>query len=152
MTSNNASSLPPELTRSGRIDTIWYFGLPTKTERKEIFRIHFGKTPIKVSDDIIKYAAEETENYTGAEIKEIVKVAMRKAYKRYKEDHVAQIIESDIDSAISEVVPVFESSKEKLGVLEEYYRTRARFANNLPENNESEEIEEDSILNFNIDI
>ena len=36
MTSNDVSQLPPELTRSGRIDTQWIFDLPNKFEREEI--------------------------------------------------------------------------------------------------------------------
>lgn len=154
MTSNNASALPPELTRSGRIDTTWYFGLPTEPEREEIFKIHLTKTNIPLEEDVIKHASENTLNFTGAEIKEIVKVAVRKAFKRYKADGNKLITAEDIDAAIPEVVPVYESSKEKIAVLEEYYRTRARFSNTQPEEEEFESLdhngEED--IDFNLDV
>lgn len=129
MTSNDVSQLPPELSRSGRLDTIWYFGLPTEEERKEIFRIHFSKTTKEVSDEIITYAAKCSANFTGAEIKEAVKVSIRKAFKRYLGDKNPEIMPEDLDSAVKEIVPVYYSSKEKILALEEYAKNRARFAN-----------------------
>lgn len=128
MTSNDISQMPPELTRSGRLDTVWYFGLPTVEERKEIFRIHYGKTPMEVSESILDYAAEHSDKLTGAEIKETVKVSMRKAYKRYLADGERTIKTDDIDSAVSEIVPVYNASKERIVALEKYAETRARFA------------------------
>lgn len=128
MTSNDISQMPPELTRSGRLDTVWYFGLPTEEERKEIWRIHFGKTPIKVSDEMLDFAAANSQNLTGAEIKEAVRVSMRKAYKRFIADGNRTITEEDIESAIKEIVPVYNASKERIVALEKYAETRARFA------------------------
>lgn len=133
MTSNNASALPPELTRSGRIDTTWYFGMPNELERKEIFRIHLNNTKLPYNESLIEYCAEKTPNFTGAEIKEVCKVATRKAFNRYLNDGNKSIIEDDIDLAVPEIVPVYLSSKETLSMLEDYYRTRARWSNNEPE-------------------
>lgn len=135
MTSNDISQMPPELTRSGRLDTVWYFGLPTEEERKEIWRIHFGKTPIEVSEEILNYASANSNNLTGAEIKEAVKVSMRKAFKRYIKDNNKNITTSDIDEAIKEIVPVYNASKEKIVALEKYAENRARFASRDKEEN-----------------
>lgn len=129
MTSNDASQMPPELTRSGRLDTIWFFGLPTLEERKEIFKIHFGKMPIQPSEELLDFSAINSENFTGAEIKEAVKVAMRRAYKRYKTDGVKDITIEDIEGALLEIIKVYDSSREKIRGLEEYSRNRARFSN-----------------------
>lgn len=154
MTSNNASALPPELTRSGRIDTIWYFGLPTEPEREEIFKIHFGKSKLELEDGIIDYASNNTLHFTGAEIKETVKVAIRKAFKRYKIDGNNKITEADIDSAIPEIIPVYDSSKEKILALEEHYKTRARFANTIPKADDIETFshEDNDIIDFDINV
>ena len=46
MTSNDVSALPPEFTRSGRIDAQWYFSLPTTSEREDIFNVHLAKKDI----------------------------------------------------------------------------------------------------------
>ena len=127
--------MPPELTRSGRLDTVWYFGLPTEEERKEIWRIHFSKTPIQICDETLNYAAANSQNLTGAEIKEAVKVTMRKAYKRYLKDNNKGITTIDIDEAISEIVPVYNASKEKIVSLEKYAENRARFASREAETN-----------------
>ena len=137
MTSNDISQMPPELTRSGRLDTVWYFGLPTEEERKEIWKIHFGKTPISVSDELLDYAAANSQNLTGAEIKEAVKVSMRKAYKRFMADGNRTITKQDIELAIKEIVPVYNASKEKIVALEKYAETRARFASEEAENKAS---------------
>ena len=137
MTSNDISQMPPELTRSGRLDTVWYFGLPTEEERKEIWKIHFGKTPISVSDELLDYAAANSQNLTGAEIKEAVKVSMRKAYKRFMADGNRTITKQDIELAIKEIVTVYNASKEKIVAREKYAETRARFASEEAENKAS---------------
>lgn len=135
MTSNDISQMPPELTRSGRLDTVWYFGLPTEEERKEIWRIHFSKTPLEVCDQMLSYAAINSVNLTGAEIREAVKVSIRKAYKRSLTDNDRTMTTADIDNAIKEIVPVYNASKEKILALEKYAENRARFASLVAENN-----------------
>lgn len=153
MTSNDVSQLPPELTRSGRLDTLWYFGLPTEEERREIFRIHLDKSKISYAEELPTYASKISENLTGAEIKEMVKVAVRKAFRRYKQDGNASITEEDLEKALPEIIPVYESSKEKILFLEEYAKNRARFANDeSSENCTLSDIDEDDDDTFNIKI
>ena len=129
MTSNDVSQLPPEFTRSGRLDAQWYFGLPTVDERKDIFRIHFGKVNRTVSPEVIDAAAKAANNYTGAEIKEVVKVAMRKAYVRFREDGNRELTAEDVISAVKDVIPLYASSQERIHALEMYARGRARNTN-----------------------
>lgn len=131
MTSNDVSQLPPELTRAGRLDAQWYFGLPTLDERKEIFAIHFNKMNRKISSDLIAEAARVSNSYTGAEIKEVVKVAMRKSYSRFKKDGNREITEEDVISAAPEVIPISRSSREKIAMLEMYAQGRARNTNHI---------------------
>lgn len=135
MTSNDITQLPPELTRIGRLDAIWYFSFPDEDERSEIFKIHFKNIYKKeVSNNILKYAVEKTEHYTGAEIKEIVKIACRKAYIRSSNVGInLQITTEDINNAVNEIIPLYNSSKEKMHYLESYARNRARFANKKEE-------------------
>lgn len=131
MTSNDVTQLPPELTRSGRLDAMWYFGLPTLEERVEIFRIHLKSTGKEVSDELIHDCALKANNFTGAEIKEAVKSAMRKAYKRYLVDKNNALTKEDLYAAIKETIPLYHSSREKLELLESWVRGRARYTNNL---------------------
>jgi len=145
MTSNDVSQLPPEFTRAGRLDAMWYFSLPTKEEREEIFRIHLGKTGKEVDDSLIQAAADASENFTGAEIAETVKIAMRKAYKRFKEDGVNALLPVDVEAAAGEIIPLYQSSKEKILALEAWAQGRARNTNHL-QTSGVEEAHDDELL------
>ena len=130
MTSNDVSQLPPELTRAGRLDAIFYFTLPTLEERKEIFKIHFKRINKEVSDDIIDKVAKDTEQYTGAEIELIVNSALRRAYlNKLKTDTDEGITYDILSKAIKDVVPISISSKEQILGLERWAKGRALFAN-----------------------
>ena len=131
MTSNNVKDLPPELTRAGRLDAIWYFGLPTESEREEIFNLHFEKRGHKVSKANLKKIAKETERYTGAEIEQVVISAIRKAYVRMrKNDNKKYKIDfEDLVSAKDSVIPVAISSKETINELEDWAKGRALYSN-----------------------
>ena len=127
MTSNNVEQLPPELTRSGRLDAIFYFGLPNKEERKEIFNIHLSKYDAKLSDSRLDKIAKKTDGYTGAEIEQIVKSAVRKAYiKKVKENSDKLVVSLPLlEKATEEVIPISKSSKEKIDALELWANGRA---------------------------
>ena len=149
MTSNDVSQLPPEFTRAGRLDATWYFGLPNATEREAIFKVHFGHKNKTVGDVILKRAVAATKGYTGAEIQQVVKNTMIKAFQRYKEDGNANITVDDVIAAAAEVIPVSQSSREKIAALENYCRTRARFASGIvgtPQKEQEDESEEEGFL------
>ena len=130
MTSNNVKDLPPELTRTGRLDAIWYFSTPTLEERKDIFRVHLNKKGLKVKDADIKSISEQTNEYTGAEIEQIVKVAMKKAYLRTVKEgkKTLKVTLADLEAAKNDVIPVAISSQEKIRDLEEWVKGRALYA------------------------
>ena len=71
-TANDISKLPPELLRKGRFDEIFYVGLPTVMERREIFRIHLERRKRSFTDTQIGGLAEATKGFTGAEIEQAV--------------------------------------------------------------------------------
>jgi SpoVK/Ycf46/Vps4 family AAA+-type ATPase len=131
MTSNDVSQLPPELTRSGRLDAMWYFSLPTPEERREIFRIHLGKTGKAISDELINAAVNASDDFTGAEIQQSTIAAVRKAYKRFLSDGNNAITEDDLVNAIHETIPIAKSSQEKIAMLENFAKGRARYANGV---------------------
>ena len=141
MTSNNVQDLPPELTRAGRLDGIWYFGLPSEEERKEILDIHFKKRGYKLNDDILSKAANETKNYTGAELEQIVKTCIKKQYiKMIKENKDKMNITIDsIRKSTEDVVPIYKSSRGKIISLEQWAEGRTLFANKKEKYNAQEE-------------
>ena len=131
MTSNNVKDLPPELTRAGRLDAIFFFGYGDEKERTEIFKLHFEKRGHKVSDKVIKAIAKETNRYTGAEIEQIVISSIKKAFVRMKKNNnkTYKITEEDLLEAKKDVIPISISSKEAVNELENWAKGRAIFAN-----------------------
>lgn len=129
MTSNNVKDLPPELTRAGRLDAIWYFTTPNLEERKEIFKVHIEKKNVKITKDALEVIAIETAGYTGAEIEQIVKNSMKKAFLRCtKEGKKFKVTEADLIAAKNDVIPITVSSQEKIADLEEWAKGRALYA------------------------
>ena len=70
---NRIDDLPPEMLRADRFDKILFVGFPTQKERVEIFKIHFGPDFYQNYD--IESLATCTPNFTGAEIKALIKEA-----------------------------------------------------------------------------
>lgn len=130
MTSNNVKDLPPELTRAGRLDAIWYFSLPTESERKDILNIHFKKRGYELSNKILSKAAQITKGYTGAELEQIAKITIKKEYVNKIKNNSDNIVISDksIEEAKKDVVPISKSSKEKILALENWAKGRALYA------------------------
>lgn len=129
MTSNDVSQLPPELTRQGRLDAKWFFDFPKENERKEIFKIHFSKYNKEINSDLLDLAVSKTNNFTGAEIQEIVKNTIRKSFIRFKKDNNDELKEEDITSAINEIIPISKTSKESILALKSYCSNRFRSVN-----------------------
>jgi ATP-dependent 26S proteasome regulatory subunit len=70
-TGNDISQMPPELTRKGRFDEIFFSGLPDEEDRKEIWRIH--TKPFGLTDEELKQLAVESKYFTGAEIEQALR-------------------------------------------------------------------------------
>lgn len=90
---NRPDLLDPALKRAGRFDKKIPVLLPEKEERAEIFKIMIKKYGF--DSDIADFMpfAEQSDNYTGAEIETVV----RKAYEIANEDeHDGAVITSDI--------------------------------------------------------
>ena len=131
MTSNNVFELPPELTRSGRLDAQWYFGFPDTDERREILNIYLRKNDLKVTDNIFNFIVRATKNYSGAEIKEVVKNLLIKSYFRQLQEGKTperNVNVDDVKNAIAAIVPIYQSSKEKIDMFTEMAKGRYRNA------------------------
>jgi SpoVK/Ycf46/Vps4 family AAA+-type ATPase len=139
MTSNDVSQLPPEFTRTGRLDAQWFFDLPDDEAREEIFKIHFATFKRELPNNLMRVAVENSRNYTGAEIKEVVKNVMRKAFIRFRREKLKKqdISKEDILTSLSEVTPVFDSNREKIQALRNWVKGRARFTDGSDEDNDN---------------
>ncbi len=69
-TCNRLDSLPPELRRRFR-QGIWFFDLPTSTERAAIWALYAGKAGLEAPSE----GEVADENWTGAEIRNCVEMA-----------------------------------------------------------------------------
>ena len=79
MTANRAEVLPAELIRKGRIDEIFWVDLLKLTEREAIFQVHLTRVRperVKQGDFDLKLLAEQSKNFSGAEIEQVVFDAM----------------------------------------------------------------------------
>lgn len=76
-TANNIDQVPPEFMRMGRVDSIFFFDLPGPEARKAILEVHLNRYKSIPKDVNIEYiASEHLENFTGAEIEQLVKECM----------------------------------------------------------------------------
>ena len=137
-TANDISRLPPELLRKGRFDEIFFVDLPTKEERKNIFKIHLSKNHQGQGIDL-EAIANETKFFNGAEIEEIVKEAMFIAY--VNNPNAPSVTTRDLQEAARNVIPLAQTMKTKIDALREWAKVRARLASSSA----NEETVEDSI-------
>ena len=72
-TANDISSLPPELTRKGRFDEIFFVDLPDADDREEILRMFFTRIcGHDLSTGQCAQLVEATSEFSGAEIEAVV--------------------------------------------------------------------------------
>jgi SpoVK/Ycf46/Vps4 family AAA+-type ATPase len=122
-TANDISKLPPELLRKGRFDEIFFLDLPHEKEKEEIFSIHLtkkGRDPKKFN---LKVFAKEAQDFTGAEIEQIITDALFKSFNKQKE-----VDDEDILWAIKQCIPLSTTYSNELGELREWAKLRAKKA------------------------
>lgn len=129
-TANDVRNLPPELTRKGRFDEIFFVDLPTEEERVEILNNHIKHpaiTPLKESE--VKEIARLTKNFSGAEIGSLIESAL---ITSFSEDRYGQISKDDILKEAQNLVPVASRYELEVSALREWAKTSARIANAVP--------------------
>jgi ATP-dependent 26S proteasome regulatory subunit len=90
-TLNRLDSLPPELTRVGRFDEIFYVGFPQAIERKQILMLHLTRFDARYKhDDVLtekewRIILNRTVNCTGAELARMVEKAARALFYQQRE-------------------------------------------------------------------
>ena len=108
-TANDSTKMPPELLRKGRVDDIFYIGLPDIEERKKIFEIHIAKRRLKDLDKIdLRMLALKTEGFSGAGIEGVVSESMDNDFAEDKE----HLTPNDIENGIHNTHPLKEIMKE----------------------------------------
>jgi len=111
-TTNNHTLLPSALIRKGRFDQLFWVDLPTAEERKEIFNVVIKKYNRDPKNFSIKTLVNGAEDFTGAEIEEVFKDALYKAF-----DAGEEVSDSHVMEVLSEFIPFAVSHEEDLKVM-----------------------------------
>lgn len=111
-TTNDHTKLPAALIRKGRFDQLFWLDLPTLEERKEIFGVVVKKYNRNIKDFSISAHAASATNFTGAEIEEVFKDAMYKAFDDGKE-----VNDSYVTEALAEFIPFAVSHEDDLKLM-----------------------------------
>ncbi|MBN1479678.1 AAA family ATPase [candidate division KSB1 bacterium] len=133
-TANDISKLPPELLRKGRFDEIFFVDLPDEAERAKIFEIHLlkrlGKSRFQeqLDQDLrLVELAQQTENFSGAEIEQSVISALYDAFARRKEESPLNLTPYLQDN-LRNTVPLAVTMSATISSLRSWATIRARRA------------------------
>jgi hypothetical protein len=125
-TLNRLNALPPELTRAGRFDRIFYVGFPSPIERYEIIKLHAANYDGRFLDDTVLETREwrillsRTQNCTGAELQAIVETAARQQYYHFQN---TELTLENLLLARQTITPLFARDPERILAME----NRARY-------------------------
>lgn len=138
-TANDITKLPPELTRAGRFDEIFFMSVPSQSERKSILEIHLKKRGYLIgeSKEENTFSEEQTDrlvknmtDYTGAEIEQLVSEAGRRAYAGFrKEERTTHFMtEDDLMLQSERIVPLAKRNPALLSDLRGWAKESAKCA------------------------
>jgi ATPases of the AAA+ class len=117
-TANQVELLPAELIRKGRIDELFFLGLPNQTEREQIFEVHLSRVRphrVKNKDFDFKFLASRCKDFSGAEIEQVIYEAMQNAFSCD-----AEFLEDDLMDAIAECVPLAQIAQPQIEALKSW--------------------------------
>jgi SpoVK/Ycf46/Vps4 family AAA+-type ATPase len=123
-TANDVTKLPPEFLRKGRFDEIFFVDLPNPEARRAILEIHLNKRGKNPAHYDIPALVEATEQFSGAELEQIVVSALYTVFAEGKE--------LTTDALLAEVGatrPLAQTMSEKISWLREWARERTVSAN-----------------------
>lgn len=126
-TANDIRHLPPEFTRKGRFDEIFFVDLPSQRERASIFNLHLARRGRDPQSFDLTALAEAAKGYSGAEIEAAVVDGLYRAF----DDGVRPLAEKDLHAALDATVPLSKSRATDIARLHEWAAANARPAQEL---------------------
>lgn len=130
-TANDVSRLPSELLRRGRFDELFFVDLPTEEEREDILHLYFQRylqVDIRSNPVFARQLVELTDGFTGADLESAVREL---AYRKVADpDH--DLTRSEILSSFQNVVPLSQTSPEKINQIRNWGKERAVPASGRP--------------------
>ncbi len=128
-TSNDHTRLPPELTRKGRFDELFWIDLPTEEDRVSIFSVllkRYERDPDKF--DLAKLAAK-TKGFVGSEIDEMIKSALFNVFASGEDD----IDTTDIVDEIEASEPLSKTNADYFEEMRDKAKGKLRDASSVAE-------------------
>lgn len=123
-TANDVRSLRSEFLRAGRFDDMFWVDLPCKADRVEVLSLHLGKRKKNPQDYNLEAVADACYGYTGAEIEQVVKVAISTAFYQGNALSTRHLI-----AAAAEIVPIAQTMQEAIADLRAWGAKKAKPAN-----------------------
>ena len=128
-TANDVSMLPSELLRRGRFDELFFIDLPTASERRDILSLYMRKyLQLNFVDAFSDKIVELTEGFTGADLESTVRDL---AYRIIANESFV-LNEENILTAFNNVVPLSQTSPEKIEAIRDWGKERAVPASGKP--------------------
>lgn len=128
-TANDVSMLPSELLRRGRFDELFFVDLPTAAERRDILSLYMRKyLKMDFSGPFSDKIVEMSEGFTGADLESTIRDL---AYRIIAKDDFVLDAENMI-TAFNNVVPLSQTSPEKIEAIRDWGRERAVPASGKP--------------------
>ncbi|MBA4293828.1 hypothetical protein C0431_12770 [bacterium] len=127
-TSNSLKNVSDELTRAGRFDDLFFVSTPYEEERYDIMKIQLNKAGVTLHDGDIRRAAQTLEGFTGAEIEQVVKEAVREAYLDMidKGETSMELKYSYVEAIAGEITPLSRKNPHLLTELRQWAKQSAR--------------------------
>lgn len=128
-TANDVSMLPSELLRRGRFDELFFVDLPTADERKDILSLYMRKyLNLDFSGAFAEKIVQISDGFTGADLESTIRDL---AYRSIANDSFI-LNEENIITAFNNVVPLSQTSPEKIESIRDWGRERAVPASGKP--------------------
>ncbi len=128
-TANDVSMLPSELLRRGRFDELFFVDLPTAEERREILSLYMKKyLNLDFSGEFADRIVEFSDGFTGADLESTIRDL---AYRSIANNGFV-LDEENIMMAFNNVVPLSQTSPEKIEAIRDWGKERAVPASGKP--------------------
>lgn len=121
--------LPSELLRRGRFDELFFVDLPTADERRDILSLYMRKyLNLEFAGDFSEKVVQISDGFTGADLESTVRDL---AYRSIANSNFV-LNEENIVTAFNNVVPLSQTSPEKIESIRDWGRERAVPASGKP--------------------
>ena len=128
-TANDVSMLPSELLRRGRFDELFFVDLPTAEERRDILSLYMRKyLSLNFSGPFADTIVSMSDGFTGADLESTVRDL---AYRAIAKDGFV-LNEQTMITAFNNVVPLSQTSPEKIEAIRDWGKERAVPASGRP--------------------